>query len=81
MGSRYERPLDPHAYRACQKALSSALAAVQQWRSANGTFDPKLKAKLALLIIRQAARGETNPVILRKRALATYFLESACDQG
>ena len=76
MGSRYnERPLDESTFEACQEALHSALSTAQQW-SRYGGVDPQLKAKLALLIIRYATKGETDPVMLRKQALTTYFLES-----
>lgn len=81
MGSSKEKPLDEPTFEACQEALSSALATVQQWSSPGGEADPQAKAKLALLIIRHAAKGETNPVTLRKRALANYFLESACEES
>jgi hypothetical protein len=75
-----ERPLDGPAFEACQEALRAALATVQQWRPA-GDVDPHLKARLALLIIRHAAKGEADAATLRKRALANYFLESACEEG
>ena len=38
--------------------------------------DPQLKAKLALLIIRDATTGEVNPAELQRRALENYFLRS-----
>ena len=81
MGSFKEKPLDEPTFGACQEALGSALATVQQWSRRAGEPDSQLKAKLALLILRLAAKGETNPVALRKRALATYFLESACEDS
>jgi hypothetical protein len=81
MSSRYyERPLDEPTFEACQEALHSALSTVQQW-SRSDAFDPQLKAKLALLIIRHAAKGETDPMMLRKQALTTHFLESAGEES
>ena len=80
MASSKEKPLDNPTFEACQEALVAALATVQQWRP-GGEVDPHLKAKLALLIIQHAAKGETSPAILRKRALANYFLESACEES
>jgi hypothetical protein len=80
MASSKEKPLDGPTFEACQEALRAALATVQQW-CPGGDVDPHLKAKLALLIIRHAANGEANPATLRKRALANYFLESACEEG
>jgi hypothetical protein len=75
-----EKPLDGPTFEACQEALRAALATVQQWRP-GGDVDPHLKANLALLIIRHAAKGEADAATLRKRALANYFLESACVEG
>ena len=80
MASSKEKPLDNPTFEACQEALVAALATVQQWRP-GGEVDPHLKAKLALLIIKHAAKGETSPAILRKRALTNYFLESACEES
>ena len=80
MACSKEKPLDNPTFEACQEALVAALATVQQWRP-GGEVDPHLKAKLALLIIKHAAKGETSPAILRKRALANYFLESACEES
>ena len=80
MASSKEKPLDNPTFEACQEALAAALATVQQWRP-GGEVDPHLKAKLALLIIKHAAKGETSPAILRKRALANYFLKSACEES
>ena len=68
MACSKEKPLDNPTFEACQEALVAALATVQQWRP-GGEVDPHLKAKLALLIIKHAAKGETSPAILRKRAL------------
>jgi hypothetical protein len=67
-------PVDELTFEACREALSSAIATVQHW---NSPGDPQLKAKLALLVIRHAEKGESDPMRLRTRALATYFLESS----
>ena len=50
MGSFKEKPLDEPTFEACQEALGSALATVQQWSRRAGEPDSQLKAKLALLI-------------------------------
>jgi hypothetical protein len=71
-------PLDEPAFEACHEALGAAVATVRQWGS---RADPKLKAKLALLIIKDAENGETNSARLRTRALATYFLDAACEDS
>ena len=57
---------------------TSALAVARRWSRAT---DPKLKAKLALLIIRDATRGEVDPIELRKRALESYFMQSEKNEG
>jgi hypothetical protein len=81
MRSRYyERRPDESTFEACQEALHSALSTAQQW-SRSEAVDPQLKAKLALLIIRHVAKGETDPMMLRKQALTTYFLESAGEES
>ena len=71
-------PVDELTFEACQEALSSAIATVHQW---NSPGDPQLKAKLALLVIRHAENGESDPMRLPTRALATYLLESACENS
>jgi hypothetical protein len=63
-------PLDERSFKACQEALNSALATVQSW---SDRTDPQLKAKLALLVMRHAETGESDPALLRKRALESYF--------
>jgi len=68
------RPLDALTFRACQEALEAALATAQQW---SRETDPQLKAKLALLIMRDASTGEADPAVLRKRALEGYFLRGS----
>ena len=73
-----DRPLDEPTFKACQQALDSALAVARRWSRAT---DPKLKAKLALLIIRDATRGEVDPIELRKRALESYFMQSEKNEG
>ena len=72
MKSHEDRPLDERTFKACQQALNSALVAARQWTRET---DPQLKAKLALLIIRDATTGEANPTVLQRRALENYFLE------
>lgn len=67
-----DRPLDALTFKACQEALEAALATAQQWSRER---DPQLKAKLALLIMRDASAGQADPVVLRKRALERYFLQ------
>lgn len=69
-----DRPLDALTFKACQEALEAALAAAQQW---SPETDPQIKAKLALLIIRDASTGEADPAVLRKRALEGYFLRGS----
>jgi hypothetical protein len=66
--------LDERHFKACQEALNSALATAQSWFE--GT-DPQLKAKLALLVMKHAESGETDPASLRKRALESYFRGSS----
>ena len=67
------RPLDEPTFKACQQALDSALEVARQW---SRVTDPELKAKLALLIIRDATTGEVDPKELQRRALENYFLRS-----
>lgn len=67
------RPLDEPTFKACQRALDSALVVARQW---SRETDPQLKAKLALLIIRDATTGEIDPTELQRRALENYFLRS-----
>jgi len=64
--------LDERSFRACQEALNSAFTTVESWSERT---DPQLKAKLALLVMRHAENGETDPASLRKRALESYFRE------
>jgi hypothetical protein len=76
-----EKAVDKLNFDACREALQLTLATVRQWSRQADDADPQLRARLALLIIRQAARGETDPLTLRRRALETYFLESACEES
>ena len=71
MESEEDRPLDEPTFKACQRALDSALVVARQW---SRETDPQLKAKLALLIIKAATTGEVNPTELQRRALENYFL-------
>jgi hypothetical protein len=66
-------PLDEQRFRACQDALGSALAMAQSWPERG---DPRLKAKLALLVLKHAESGETNAELLRDQALESYFSET-----
>lgn len=64
------RPLDEPTFKACQQALELALVVARQL----SREDPGLKAKLALLIIRDATSGNVDPTELQRRALENYFL-------
>ena len=63
-------PLNERSFKACQQALNSALATVQSW---SDRTDPQLKAKLALLVMSYAETGESDPALIRRRALESYF--------
>jgi hypothetical protein len=71
MKTEEDRPFDEPTFKACQRALDSALVVARQW---SRETDPQLKAKLALLIIKAATDGEVNPAELQRRALENYFL-------
>jgi len=62
--------LNERSFKACQEALTSAFATAQSWSEQS---DPQLKAKLAMLVMKHAESGETDPASLRKRALESYF--------
>ena len=73
MRSGKDRPLDKPTFQACQQALEAALAIAEQW---GHNSELELKARLALLILRDATAGEVDPAKLRKHALENYFGQS-----
>ena len=74
MGSSKRKPFDARTLDSCQKALTSALAIVQNldWESGR---DEDVKTALARNIAELAAIGETEPQRLTSCALRKYFLD------
>jgi hypothetical protein len=56
-------------------ALQSALATIRHWCRNDYEKNEELKSTLAKFIVLHAANGETDPQLLRKRALESYFLQ------
>jgi hypothetical protein len=73
-----DRPLDEPTFKACRQALDAALVVARQW---SRETDQELKAKLALLIIREATSGKSDPTDLQRLALENYFLRSEKQEG
>ena len=73
MSSGKDLPLDEPTFRACQQALGSALAEAQKW---GHDSELELKAKLVLLILRDAMAGEADAANLQRHALENYFGQS-----
>jgi hypothetical protein len=75
MGERQPVLFNRSAVEACEVALASSLAAVQ--RTAYGRRLSDLRETLAKLVVKHAAGGETDPFILRKQTIVSFFSSSA----